>query len=169
MKSINDEMLNRYIDGELTPEEMKLIDEQIISDTELKRRLLSLRKVHSELSTLHPDETSPDFTLRVMQKILKRYKVPKEQKIFITAVVSFFGILCAFFLGFILIKISDAISNTISAQSNNHVEQYVQNIVYFLSDIFGGLSISVFGSVLSLIILVSAYFFFDLIKRSKTI
>lgn len=169
MKFVNDEMLNRYIDGELTEEEIRLIDKQLVSDTELKRKLMLLKKVHSELSTLHPDETSPDFTLSVMQKILKRYKVPKEQRIFITVVVSLFGMLCTFFLGFVLIKISDAISNTISAQSNNRVEQYVQNIVYFLSDIFGGLSISVFGSVLSLIILVSAYFFFDMIKRSKTI
>ncbi len=169
MKNMDDELLNRYIDGEVTQNELNLIDKLLLTDTELKKRLSSLRKVHSELKSMKVDEPGLDFTARVMQRIANRYKVQRQQKIFIASVISFLGILCAVFFGFVLVKLSDEISGTLSLQGSSIIEQHANDLVYFVSNSFSGLSISVFGSILSVIILISAYFFFEINKNSKII
>lgn len=168
MKYISDEILNKYIDGELIPEEINNIDELLLKDVKLKKRLSTLKRVDTELKKIRVDEVSVAFTQRVMQRISKKYRVPKEQKLFITYIVSSFGVLCLSFIGYIVINIAGEVSEAISAGAEKTVSYYSQSLIQSLVNIFSGLSISVFGSILSIVLLVSGYFFFEMSKQSKT-
>lgn len=168
MKYISDEILNKYIDGELHPEEINSINNLLLTDTELKKRLSSLKRVDTELKKIRVDEVSVVFTQRVMQRISQKYRVPKEQKLFITYIVSSFGVLCLFFIGYLVINIAGEVSETISAGAEKTVSNYSQSLIQSLVNIFSGLNISVFGSILSIVLLVSGYFFFEMSKQSKT-
>jgi flagellar basal body-associated protein FliL len=103
-----------------------------------------------------------------MQRISKKYKVPKEQKIFITFIISFFSVLCVSIFGYIVINIAGEVSETVSSGAEKTVNNYSQPLIQSLINTFSGLNISVFGSILSIILLISGYFFFEMSKQSKT-
>lgn len=168
MKYISDEILNKYIDGELSTEEINNINELILTDTDLKKRLSALNRVNAELKKIRVDEVPVGFTQKVMQRISKKYRVPKEQKLFITYIISFFSLLCLSFVGYLVINIAGEVSETISSGAEKTVSNYSQSLIQSLVNIFSGLNISVFGSILSIVLLVSGYFFFEMSKQSKT-
>lgn len=168
MKNISDEILNKFIDSELNPEEINKINESLLNDTELKKRLTALKRVDKELKRIRVDEVPVGFTEKVMQRISKKYRVPKEQKLFITSIISFFSLLCLSFFGYLVINIAGDVSETISSGAEKTVNSYSQPLIQSLVNIFSGLNISVFGSILSIVLLVSGYFFFEMSKQSKT-
>jgi hypothetical protein len=168
MKNISDETLNRFIDEELTPEEMNSINEYLKTDHRLRKRLYSLKLIHSELKLIIEDEVLPDFTKRLMQRISKKYRVPKEQKVFISFMLSFFGFLCLSILGYIFFIIYGEISQAVSSDTNQTINHLSHSLVRFITDALSGINISVVGSILSILILVSGYYFFEMTKQSKT-
>ncbi len=58
MIEITDELLNRYIDGELSSLEVKEVDEVILKSTEARKKLRALQLVHNELMKMPERETS---------------------------------------------------------------------------------------------------------------
>lgn len=168
MKSFSDETLNRFIDEELTQEEMNLIKEYLKTDLGLRKRIYSLKGIHSELKLIREDEVSPEFTMRLMQRISRKYKIPKEQKVFISFMLSFFGFLCLSILGYIFFIIYGEISQAVSSDTNETINHISHSLVRFIKDVLSGINISVVGSILSILILVSGYYFFEMAKQSKT-
>lgn len=168
MKYISDEILNKYIDGELSMEEISNINELLLTDIDLKKRLSALKRVNIDLKKIREDELPAAFTQRVMQRISKKYKIPKEQKIFITFIISFFSVLCVSILGYIVVNIAGEVSDTVSSGAEKTVNNYSQPLIQSLVNTFSGLNISVFGSILSIVLLISGYFFFEMSKQSKT-
>lgn len=168
MKKIHDEILNRYIDGELSSEEKRRVEDRLLTDKEFSLRLSALNRIHNELRKMKEDEVSSAFTQKVMQRISKKYKVPKEQKLFITIIISFIGILCSLIVGYILINIAAELSETVTSGTTETVNSYSQNLVQPIVNFLSGMNISVFGSILSIVLLVSGYFFFEMSKQTKT-
>ena len=168
MKHISDEILNKYIDGELSTKEINNINELLLTDIDLKKRLSALKRVDTELKGIQVDEVPVGFTLKVMQRISKKNRVPKEQKLFFTYIISFFSLLCLSFVGYLVINIAGEVSETISSDAEKTVSNYSQSLIHSLINIFSGLNISIFGSILSIVLLVSGYFFFEMSKQSKT-
>lgn len=167
MNLISDEILNKYLDGELSADEIKSLDDKIRSDAELKKRFNALKKVHKELSLLNADEVPSVFTKKVMMRISKKYRVQKDQKYFIAFIYSIFGALCFAILGYLIVSVSGEISETITTQTSETVNNYSENFVQVVKNLFSKMNISVLGSILSIVLLVSGYFFFEMSKHSK--
>jgi ABC-type siderophore export system fused ATPase/permease subunit len=163
MKNINDEMLNKLIDNELNEVETKMIKDAIDKSPELKLKYSSLLQTDKILHTLKSETVSSDFTKKVLQKIQRQKALAKQQKYFLFAVLSLFGIIALGIVGFIFYQI---ISSS-SPQSNQIVTTYSKDVGDYFSDLFGKKNISIFGSVLSFIMLVSGYFFYEYQKNSK--
>ena len=169
MINITDEILNKYLDGELNKEESTDVHSAIQSSEELRKKFIALKLVHDELSIISEEEVSSDFTVRLMKKIVKRSIVPKQQKYFIASIVTFITLLCLVIFGF---SISAMISASTSAASNSQsmldsVSGMSDGLVQSIRQLFSGSGLSIIGSVFSLIILISGYFFFEMQKRSK--
>ena len=169
MNQITDEILNKYLDGELNALESEQVKAALHSSEDLQRKFNALKIIHDNLSRLKEDELSSDFTDRLMKKIVKRSTVPKQQKYFIASIVSFITLLCLVIFGF---SISAILSASSSATSNTQsildsVTGLSEGLVRSLQQLFSGTGLSIIGSIFSLIILISGYFFFEMQKRSK--
>jgi len=169
MIQVTDDMLNSYLDGELSSEDSKQVKAELLSSEELQKRLNTLKLVHKKLYSLKEDEVSAGFTSKVMSKIGRRkLAVPKQQKYFIFSVAAFITILCLVILGF---SISAIISSSSAAKESLNIVDTVDvlstGLVNFIKHLFSGKGLSILGSVFSLVIIISGYFFFEMQKRSK--
>jgi hypothetical protein len=106
-----------------------------------------------------------------MKQIVKRSIAPKQQKYFIASVVTFIILLCLVIFGF---SISAMISATTSAAGDSQsvfdsVSGLSDGLVRTIKNLFSGASLSIIGSIFSMIILISGYFFFEMQKRTKSV
>ena len=170
MIKITDEILNKYLDGELIREEIQEIDQLVNASPDLQKRFNALKLVHKKLSDLKVDEVSAGFTETLMKQITKKkFVIPKQQKYFIASVATFITILCLVIFGF---SISAVISSTPSSIADSgsvfdSIPNLSEGIITTLKQLFSGTGLSIIGSVFSIIVLISGYFFFEMQKRSK--
>jgi len=169
MIQITDEILNKYLDSELNREQAEQVKSAIRNSEELQRKFNALKLVHDNLSIIKEDEVSPGFTDKLMKQIVKRSVVPKQQKYFIASVATFITLLCLVIFGF---SISAMISSTSSSIGDSKsvfdsVSGLSEGLVKALQHLFSGAGLSIIGSIFSIIVLISGYFFFEMQKRSK--
>jgi anti-sigma factor RsiW len=168
MKKLSDEILNKYIDGELDYASAIRVNEILSTSIEDKKSYQSLLTIHNELKKIKEEFVEDNFTHRVMNRLLSRKKAYKEQRNFVLAVSSVFVF---FILVIIGIVIYSAASAPISSQSSQSYSQIIvstsQSIVSGIAQIFTPRGISIFGSILSIGILISGYFFFESIKSTR--
>ena len=101
MSNIGDEMLNKFIDNDLTEEEVKMIMKAIEDSPELKLKYNTLIQTDKILHNLKSESVSSDFTKKVLQKIQRKKVSAKQQKRFLFAVLSLFGIITLGIVGYI--------------------------------------------------------------------
>jgi hypothetical protein len=164
MININDDLLNRFLDNELSNEEKNFVWNEIEKSTELKKRYESLLKTHLLMKNINPDFPSVDFSKMVMQKISKRGVAESQQKRFLFIIISLLGIVILGIVGYVFYQIFSTIQ---LRDSNNTISTYSNTIKNYFSALFGKKNISILGSVLSFIMLVSGYFLYDYRKNSK--
>lgn len=170
MIELNDETLNRYLDGELNSEETAFLKKLLQNSKVYSEKYEALRKIHFELKNIKEDEVNLDFTSKIMLKISHKFKPKKADKYFIASVSSIFISIFLIIIGFTigsLINSPEQISS--SSQFLDILSSYFLDISNFFIKLFSGKNISVFGSIMSLIILISAYFFFENVKHSKKV
>lgn len=70
MKHKNDipERLTAYLDGELTPEEARAVEQAVAADADLAKELSRLQAVRKLVRQLPREKTGPDFVQRVMER-----------------------------------------------------------------------------------------------------
>jgi hypothetical protein len=163
--NINNEILNSYLDGDLNPNEMDKVKKALESSSELKKEFDDLDRTHNILSKQKVCQTKNDFTNLVMQKISKKSKSENEQKIFLISILSILCIITVGIIGFILYQIVSAMPSTID--STNTISSLSKNLNNFFSDLFSKNRLTLLGSILSFVMLISAYFLFELQKHSR--
>ena len=170
MIEITDEILNKYIDGELSMEMVKEIEIAIQSSVDLQRKYNALKLVHENLTHLKEDEVSAGFTDVLMNQIIKKkFAIPKQQKYFIASVATFITLLCLVVFGF---SISAMISSTPSSAGDSKsifdsVSTLTDGLIRAIKSLLSGEGLSIIGSIFSIIVLISGYFFFEMQKRAK--
>jgi hypothetical protein len=170
MIKITDEILNKYIDSELSRDEIEQVNLVLRNSEELQKKFNALKLVHKELLNFREDEVSESFTNILMKQIvIKKFVLPKQQKYFIASVAAFITLLCLVIFGF---SISALISS--APISAGHSKSIVDSISYMtdgfvgtIKKLFSGTGLSIIGSIFSIIVLISGYFFFEMQKRSK--
>ena len=73
MKKLSDEILNKYIDGELDRTSAIQVNEILSSSVEDKKNYQSLLTVHNELKKIKEELVEDNFTHRVMNIHLYRF------------------------------------------------------------------------------------------------
>lgn len=168
MRKITDEILNRYLDGELNEIDSAEIRDTINSSEEVKKRYKALSSVHDSLKSLEPDKTSKNFKEKVMNRLKSRTVVPKQQKYFILSMVVISSVLCLIILGFVIgTVLASAPASPGPATTIEAVDKFSDSLIYYVNDIFSGRSLSIIGAVFSLLIIITGYFFFENQKKAK--
>ena len=168
MNLLSDEILNKYLDGELDKNQITKVEETLINSENDRKRFSVLKLIHKELTLMQEDKVSFDFTNNVMARVNKKFALPKQQNYFIISITSFLILLCIGIVVFISISIiSSAAPQTESLQITETVNRFGNGLISELKKLFSGKNLSIIGSVFSLGILISGYFFFEHQKRSK--
>ncbi len=169
MNKITDEMLNKFIDNELDQVTYKMVQVQLHSSEEVRKRLKALQLVHKELKKIKEDRPPQDFTYRIMERLAKKSKAEKEQKIFISLVSSVFVTIALGILVYLGYYIFSAASDIGFRAQIGNMAGTVENFIKPVKSIMRGDNISIIGSIFSFFLLVSVYFIFDSLKNSKNI
>jgi hypothetical protein len=167
MIKLTDEILNKYVDGELDPTTLNQVNQALQSSDENRKSLKALTMVHAGLKNIKPDEVSSDFTQLVMSKLQKGLKAKKEERLFIFSISSVFIALCLVIVGYIIYSLDFSSQSSKPLQIITNISDTFENGILFLRTLFNSINTSVVGSIFSLIILISAYFLFENMKRSK--
>jgi hypothetical protein len=169
MIQITDEILNKYLDGELNREEAEQVKSAILNSEELQRKFNALKLVHDNLYIIKEDEVSPGFTDKLMKQIVKRSVVPKQQKYFIASVATFITLLCLVIFGLSISAVISTTSPSVGESKSilDSVSYLTDGLVSTLKQIFSGAGLSIIGSIFSIVVLISGYFFFEMQKRAK--
>lgn len=164
----NDDLLNKYLDGELSANE-KIELENYLNENELARkRFNSLKSVHSFLFQINAESPSVNFTEKVMNAVQKKAKSRSSQKYFIISVSSFIVLLCMLIFGFVLANILNSPSvGGMDSQSVHTINNLSDSLIAEIKKLFSGQGLSIFGSILSLGIIISGYIFFEKQKHTK--
>jgi hypothetical protein len=166
MIELDDDLLNKYIDGELEKEMMKQVMTKLESSSQDMMKYKTLLSVHNELMKMPVEEVSSNFTSNLMLKVQRSLKSKREQNFFIVSVLSLFFLICIGIIGYLL-------ANYIfTAEPNSYdvVTQFTErseDFITLLKNFFSKENISIIGSIFSFILLISGYFFYDSLKHSK--
>lgn len=170
MIQITDEILNKFLDGELNREETEKVNSALLGSTELQKKFNALKLVHKELLNFREDEVSAGFTDSLMNQIvIKKFALPKQQKYFIASVATFITLLCLVIFGFSISAVISTTSPSVGETRSvvDSVSYLTDGLVKTLKQLFSGAGLSIIGSIFSIIVLISGYFFFEMQKRSK--
>jgi anti-sigma factor RsiW len=166
MIELNDDLLNKYIDGELDREMMQQVKVKLESSHQDMMKYRMLLSVHNELKKIPPEEVSSSFTSNLMLKVQRSLKSKREQNFFIVSVLSLFFLICIGIIGYLLANyIFTAQPNSSDVVTRFTVRS--EDFITLLKNFFSKGNISIIGSVFSFILLVSGYFFYDSLKHSK--
>ena len=160
MKILSDDILNKYIDGELSRDEMRAIEEAIKNSREDKTGLSAMQNTDSLLKNIRLIEVKSNFTSLVMHKIQRSLQSRQEQKKFIIGIISAFIVMCLAIVGFVGFEIIRNYNPVASSAIRDSIN-YVTSASQLISGIFNSRNISIIGGVFSLGLVISAWFFFD--------
>jgi anti-sigma factor RsiW len=168
MSLLSDEILNKYLDGELDRNQCSEIEEILKKSESDRKRFSALKLIHKELSLAQEDKVSAEFTNNIMTRLNKKFALPKQQNYFIISIASILALFCLGIVVYVVITIiSSSVPQTESPQITETVNRLGNGLISELKKLFSGQNLSIIGSVFSLGILISGYFFFEHQKRGK--
>lgn len=168
MKKLNDEILNKYIDGELDAAEISELKNLINENPEQLRILKAHKLVDETLPALEIYPAPHNFTERMMNIIYDSagHVRPKVSGFFIGVV--------SVFVASILGTLFYSLSAVPASAPNPTVSEYVDKGESFLKSFLSGFSgfvgsenMTLLGGALTVILLISGYFLFESHKKFK--
>jgi hypothetical protein len=144
------------------------VHETLKESDEARKRLRALQAVHLSLKEMKEYSPSAVFTSLIMNRLYTKVKSKKGQKVFIYSVSAVFVLLSLTIAGFAASIIINSAPVSSPVELNRTILSYSEKIVHVIRSIFSGSGISIFGSVLSLGIIIFSYFFFEFQKNLKT-
>ncbi len=166
MIQITDEILNKYIDGELSKTESAEVEKQIQFSKEIRDQFNALKFVHSQLKNIKEDEVADNFTLLTMARINRQVKTKRSDSKFIGFIFSTILVFCLGIIGYVSYTIFNIASRSSANRNFGNYGKLLNEFLSILQNIFSPQNIPLTGSVVSLVIIITAYFFFE--SRKKT-
>ena len=168
MKILSDEILNKYIDGGLDAKSAAEVKQNLNDSEENRKRLQELMRVDAELRKMKEFKVRENFTSQVMLKIKNSAKLKQQDKRFIAAIAAIILILslAVVIYAFYLIVPDAGMSSAANQSMDNYINYFVKQLTSF-GRIFNSQNISIIGSVFSMGLLISGYFFFETQRANK--
>lgn len=166
MKTLSDEILNKYLDGDLNKVESAELEDILAVSKDARLKLNAMRQADSLLKNLPLSELRSDFTNDVMNRIQWIIRSKHEQKNFIIIVSAVFILLC---LGIAAVAGIEILHNLNPGSSKvvMNVVSYTKNITEGIQTILSNRNITIVGGLFSFGLIISAYFFFDYSKMLR--
>lgn len=168
MKELTDEILNKYVDGELSTAELNQLKKLIAADEEALKILKAHKLADQILRKMEITPAPSKFTDRVMEKIYNLATKKVKKSFFIPGVITILMMGIVGILVYIFTAPApppDPESKTVSIINN--AKEIVSQKVGDFSSFFGNDTILLVGSFLTFVLLLSAYFMINSHKNFK--
>lgn len=156
MKKITDEILNKYIDNELSAAEIEELKNLLSSNPDELDKLNVLRFVDSSLRTMEHDKAPDHIAGSILSRIEALSIVKGKSFYFFYWIVGVFSIMIIGLFGYILSLISPAESDGSSVLDN--VVNYLSSFSISFNIGLSSNLILLIGASLSIILLIAFYF-----------
>ncbi|MCH7772128.1 MAG: hypothetical protein IIA49_14125 [Bacteroidetes bacterium] len=161
MNLLSNEILNKYLDGELDTQKSAEVEELLKTSEADRKRFNVLKLIHEELSLIEEDKVPNGFTNRVMANISKKFVLPRQQNYFILSVAAVFILICVGIVVYISAAIiSSSAPQAESIQVTETVHRFSDGLITELRNLLSSKNLSIIGSIFSLGIMISGYFFY---------
>ena len=166
MNKLTDEILNKYIDGELEPFELADIKNEIDCNYEALARLKALRLVDNSLRLMEVEPAPNNFSERVMKVISATSKVVKPKiSYFFVAIISLFSIGV---LGVIGVALRSAEKDNGQSKMTPYMDkakEVIEKNLTSFQNFFADKNVLLVVSMLTLILLITVYLTFEAHKN----
>lgn len=144
MKELTDELINKYIDNELTVSEINQLKEYLTAHPSEVEKLKAHKLVDSVLRELEFETAPGNITDKIMSKIKTAYSVKIQKNYFMRFIFSLFGL---GFVGFYLFGITQ-----VSVESIDKDQSTINNLINQLSNIIPSINFSLSKDLFMLIL-----------------
>jgi hypothetical protein len=158
---LNDELMQKYLNRELSSKDSAEVEQTLKQFPGEYKNYISLISVHNNLKKIREQELPSAFTSAVMNRIDSLRSKSAADRNFIFGISGIFIILCAavaVLVGWQALSGSDITSTTWVYDSTADGVNFLLNI---LSNLKSSTGLTIIGSIFSLSILITAYFFFE--------
>lgn len=156
MKKITDEILNKYIDSELSASEIEELKNMLASNPDALEKLKALRFVDSSLRTMEHDKAPDHIAGSIMSRIESLSIVKGKSFYFFYWIVGVFSLMILGLVGYIFSLISPADSGSSSILDN--ITNYFSSFSISFNLGLSSNLILLIGASLSIILLIAFYF-----------
>jgi len=168
MKYLSEEILNKYIDNELSSEESKMVEKILKSSPIDKAKYTELKKIDEGLKKMESSKLSDNFTTNFMVKLNQKSIRDKKQKRFIIIISTFLVTLIVGLTGTVIYEsIAKSLKEVKEFSPIKALSLNTDFLTKNIGTIFSPDKISLLGISLSLIIIITLYFLLEEIKKTK--
>jgi hypothetical protein len=165
---LSDTQLNKLLDDEVEISAISKINEHLEVCELCRNKLKSLKTIHGSLYTLKEEETPLNFTFLLMRRVEKSLKRKQEQKYFYSTIVASFFIIILGIIGYIVSTSSFVASSTVDLSKYlGSFEGNYNEALKWVNKYFGMQSLTLIGSILSMGVILTAFYFYDSLKTMK--
>ncbi len=164
---ISEEILNKYIDDELSKKEINELQQLIKVDEEALAMLKAHKLVDQILRKLEAESAPSSFTENVMNRIYETLTIKNKKFPFFRFIVSIFGLMIAGFVAYGISITPSSSENKIVDGVLDKASDYTSGIFSFIANALSNSTILMVIAGVSLIVLLSAYFMFESHKTFK--
>jgi len=166
MKNLNNEILNKYIDNDLTQTELENLTKIISQKPEALKELKAQELVEKSLKKIELLSAPKDFTQKIMSKIFEKHSFSTHsRKFFYIINIAFFTIFTASLALFFSQQQSFSTSNTF--EFINNLNSYIAQKIAALKPFFNKINLLLIWEILIFILSVTLFFIIDSHKKFK--
>ena len=167
MNSEYNELLNKYIDNELTDKEIESVNEIALEDDKFSTALKTHNFVHNSLLDMKLKYTSAGFTEMVMGKIVKKLGEKYKKNYLFRGVMSVLGFILVLSLFLFFSYIGDlALVKSATTSSDSIFDKIIPTVSYFSQIVNTDIFKTITG-LLGFIVLLVFYFNLNSHKSMK--
>lgn len=168
MKNITDEILNKYIDGELSSQEIDDLEKELAANSSLVDRLKALKMTDTVLKTLEHDSAPENVAHRIMQKIESLHSVKNQKPYLIYGLGTFIAALTLATIAALIFMVPEESGNALPVEPiMEKVTEAIGENATVVSDVLQNPVILLIGASLTLVSLIAGYYLFDAHKSFK--
>ena len=165
--NLSDELLNKYIDGELQGDELDEV-QSLLSNEENFKRLKALQVVDQSLRKLEYDSAPAGITEKIMKAVFNSTQKIKLKKNYfaITINIIFVALIAAVLIYAVSLANWNFSTTSFDVKLDNSLKSVKDTVPSFLS-FFKNKTVMFWGSILSLILLLGVYYTVEAHKTFK--
>ena len=168
MKRINDELLNKYVDHELTETELNELKDILEYNPDARTKLKAHELVDEILHKMEVNQAPQNFTEKIMDKI--NFSAIKKGKVsyFFVSVISIFVLAIISVIAFAIIKLGG--EKLTSQKANPLIDRAKETLaenLNLLGSFVNNENIIFIGGALTVVLLISGYFMIESHKNFK--